>query len=489
MRGAISSVPALASVLVWAACDFAQPTGPSPLLEPSPALAISDAANGAGGAPYFSWLPPIARQPASDGTFDPTAEPTVTICVLDPTQAPPWCDPLAPRYEATTTAGLGGETVGVAVRGGHYHLNWHTDRFPLPAGLGRVSVSVEGALLGYVDVLIGATGRSIASSNTQEAIPLVDGRTLPIKFRIDAWDPDIVFLSTRDGFMDVYLTDPSGWSPSRLTFDPFPDRDPQWSPDGTKIVFTSPLPDGLWKLWVIDLTTGRRSPLTHTSIPNPPVPPPPFPRHDFSPSWAPDGNTIVFERQRPDLPERPDIWVVMADGSAEWPLTDTPFHMDEDPEWSPDGTSIVFERKCEPYGFVCRAGDDGEIWVMDADGANARSLIAMTGEEVWAGNPAFSPDGRRIAFSAGVQEDDDDDNRWDLYLADADGTGVVRLLESAFDDVDPSWSPDGAQLLFTRVTREPAMDFEVFIMDAAAGSDPTPLITSPGLDALARWRR
>jgi len=124
----------------------------------------------------------------------------------------------------------------------------------------------------------------------------------------------------------------------------------------------------------------------------------------------------------------------------------------------------------------------------------ASRLVSMNGEDLWAGNPAISPNGTLIAFSAGMQEDDEVDNAWGIYVANADGSGVSLVLAgcavggACYDLTDPSWSPDRSQILFTRRPSGVPFDFEVWTMDAA-GTNVLALITSGGLDALARWKR
>ena len=151
--------------LVLATCQD-QPTSP-------PLLAISDAAHGGPNA-HFYFLPPLVPAPDYGGNFDGMLSPVVDICLLDGTSIA--------TFDMTT--GVGSETVRVVDE--HYIVNWHTDEFPLiNEQMYRINVSVDGTDLGYADVVIGANGREAKNLATEETFGLKDGRTLPIKFRIE----------------------------------------------------------------------------------------------------------------------------------------------------------------------------------------------------------------------------------------------------------------------------------------------------------------
>jgi hypothetical protein len=163
------------AILVLAACqDQSAPTDPLH-------FTISDGAHG--GNAHFYFLPPLVPAPTYTGTFDGTRSPVVDIC--------PWdgiaCGPSIATF--TMTTGPGSETVRVADE--HYIVNWHTDEFPLITHqMYRITVSVGGTDLGYADVVIAESGREAKSMTTGDTFGLKDGRTMPIKFRIEeGYDP------------------------------------------------------------------------------------------------------------------------------------------------------------------------------------------------------------------------------------------------------------------------------------------------------------
>jgi hypothetical protein len=166
----------LAAPLALAAC------GDDNIVAPSghagrPSAAISDAAHD--GTRGFYFLAPIVEQPRSSefGAFDGSRTVKVSVCTLSaPGTSAAACRDV-PRV-------LDPAVVGVDVHGHHYHTNWRTESFP-SGEYYRVIVQEGGAIWGYADVLIGATGRDFRGINRGEFAPLLDGRTLPIKFRIE----------------------------------------------------------------------------------------------------------------------------------------------------------------------------------------------------------------------------------------------------------------------------------------------------------------
>ena len=183
-----------------------------------------------------------------------------------------------------------------------------------------------------------------------------------------AFSPDgskIAFRSSRDGNEEVYVmsakdedNDGNGDSPTNLTNNPAFDAHPAFSPDGTKIAFTSARDGNLEVHSVNSDGTGTPVNLTNNSS-----------AVDSEPNFSPDGTKIAFTTSRHG---GPDVYVMKAaDGSGQSRLTNTPA-IDEQPAFSPDGTKIAFTSKRdgnkEIYSMSAEYADN------DANGDNPTRL-------------------------------------------------------------------------------------------------------------------
>jgi hypothetical protein len=133
-----------------------------------PSALIQDANHNAGNA-FFFWLPPVVnQQPPETQVFSRQLRPVVTILAL---------------CSNTTVRSFSGADVQVSSN--HYLVNWRTSDDNLaPTCTYRITVSVAGHDLGFADVDVVSTGKELKNVNTNEFIPLLDDRTLPIKFFI-----------------------------------------------------------------------------------------------------------------------------------------------------------------------------------------------------------------------------------------------------------------------------------------------------------------
>jgi hypothetical protein len=152
--------------------------------------------------------------------------------------------------------------------------------------------------------------------------------------------------------------------------------------------------------------------------------PPAGETYDLDPAWSPDGSLIAFARSSA---HGISVFVVDADGRNQRELTD-PSLSAQEPEWSPDGSMIAFSTGC-----------DG-IMVMRADGTGVRSVVPTDGNDC-PGSPTWSADGTSLAFH----------NDGDLFVVGLDGTHL-RNLTNTFEayEANPAWSPDGDRIAFVR---------------------------------------
>ncbi|MEJ7758383.1 MAG: hypothetical protein WKF55_02200 [Gemmatimonadaceae bacterium] len=159
-----------------------------------------------------------------------------------------------------------------------------------------------------------------------------------------------------------------------------------------------------------------------------------------------------------------EIMVINSNGTGERQLTFEP-SADVDPAWSPDGNRIAFASD--------RDGNR-EVYVMNADGsAQVRLTSTASGDY----HPAWSPDGRRIAFVS------ERNGNAEIYVMNADGTNPLRLTSDSATDDDPAWSPDGRRIAF-RSGRTGGGD--IYVMNAD-GSEQSRLTTNIYPDAQPSW--
>ena len=134
----------------------------------------------------------MVSAPQYHGVFDPGLAPAVQICVY----TADGCGSVIADF--TATGGPGVETVRVDQANQLYIVNWHTNDAGLdPARTYRIRVLLEGLELGFVDVDVVSSGKELRSVQTNEYIPLLNGTTLPIKFRIERGMPFRVAFSVQ----------------------------------------------------------------------------------------------------------------------------------------------------------------------------------------------------------------------------------------------------------------------------------------------------
>jgi Tol biopolymer transport system component len=304
--------------------------------------------------------------------------------------------------------------------------------------------------------------------------PRAAGPTTPAPTRTHspAGGPAVVFASMRDGSQyDLYTTDVNGSGTRQLTDTPYDELFPEWSPDGRWIAYTRAFDDqsGLFVMRADGsnarrLTTNLCAGAAYRATCD-----------DTELTWSPDGRSLILQRGYASVGctasnDCPQLWVVAADGSSARSLGSG-----WSPHWSPDGRSILFVDFADPSGPVTCDSDSGllctgEISVMAPDGSGRRRL-GHVGTE-----PAWSPDGRRVAFSG-----QPGGGGYELFVVPASGGEAEQVTDVGGSDenASPAWLPDGSGLVINGYRGadqacEPCSDttvydWDLFLVDLPSG--------------------
>lgn len=269
------------------------------------------------------------------------------------------------------------------------------------------------------------------------------------------WSPDgskIVFQSDRNsgigqGF-HIYIIGSDQKRLIRITAGESSDQGPVWSPDGTRILYSSYLTDENSELFLINSDGTGKKRLTYSLT------------RDGHAKFSPDGNHVIFNSRR-DEPGGYEIYEMDIVSGQTNRLT-TFEGWDTYPDISPDGKRIVW-RRVLPTGGSSKSGRNSEVFIMDRDGSNVQNL---SNNPAFDGYPSWSPDGEKIVFASNRNDQSGNGDNFHIYIMDNDGARVIRLLEneSHVEDARPRWSRDGTKILFNRqsVANESSADILIY---------------------------
>lgn len=228
------------------------------------------------------------------------------------------------------------------------------------------------------------------------------------------WSPDgtrIVMASTRGqkDNIDIYVMNPDGSNVIRLTDHPAKDQGPTWAPDGQSIFFTSER-DGrgeIYRVWLADKRVERLTKGFDRAI---------------MPAVSPDGKYLAYAGQTimyfqiflRDLEKGTTQQITSGGGAC-------------NPSFSPDGKELAFVR-------------------LDSEPSRLETIretglrVALADQKLWSYYPDYSNDGRHLAFSVSPEHHRGED--WDLVYAPLDGSNrFVRLTVGPGNDRSPDWRP------------------------------------------------
>ena len=249
--------------------------------------------------------------------------------------------------------------------------------------------------------------------------------------------------------------------------------DPQVSPDGAWVAYTVSVPDTAADkndsdIWMVSWQGGHTLRLTSSKS------------GEHTPRWSPDGRYLAFLSSRDDGREVDQVWLLDRRGGEAARITDVPGGVVEY-AWSPDGKRLAliagdpdpdssattsdsgkkatrkpivldrFQFKEDETGYLDRRRD--HLYLFDLARRKAEILTPGEYSEQW---PAWSPDGRMIAFVSKRRGDFDRTNNWDVYVVDArSGSAPRQLTTFEGPDMDPqwggrapAWSPDSKYLAY-----------------------------------------
>jgi Tol biopolymer transport system component len=271
-----------------------------------------------------------------------------------------------------------------------------------------------------------------------------------------------------DGNATLYVTDLRGGVTHGLLDFLGWGSDAAWSPDGRRIAFSAFQDSAVQRhLYILDVSSGQIRQITTGD------------GDHNSPAWSPDGRYLVFQafaegRALPvSLNQRSSSWDLFRYDlqTGQTQLLYTSAAHNGTPAWSPDGRSIAFIS----ISNVVPGTDD--IYLLDLQSGAVRNLTDGLGAAM---TPAWSPDGR-LAFAA------NDGGSYNLFTIEADGDGLQRLTDDPVNDYKPAWSPDGRRIAFA-TSRPSAGDLNIYVIDADGYG--VPRRVSPGREGYRQphWR-
>jgi Tol biopolymer transport system component len=205
---------------------------------------------------------------------------------------------------------------------------------------------------------------------------------------------------------------------------------PSWSPRTNQIAFTGTSASGAADIWIINGDGTGANAVTATGLSD----------QMLYPSWYPDGKSLAANDARTLVIKRVDLA-----GGAAMTVTDRAQVLAGLSRVSPDGKWIVFagqKNAGQPY-----EQEENVLWLV----SEAGTLTTVEAKPLQGRTPAWSPDGKRLAFESNRGSAD---GRYAVFVVDRDGTGLMQVTDYALNANHPVWSRDGRRIVFAATERK-----------------------------------
>ncbi len=265
---------------------------------------------------------------------------------------------------------------------------------------------------------------------------------------------------------------------------------PEISPDGRSVAYT--VRETNWddnayetEIWLADATTGATRQLTNAK------------KSSQSPTWSPDGSKLAFTSDRTD---KQQMYLISPQGGEAEALTSVEDGVGGF-AGSPDGKTIAY-KATEPKPAAVKDRDKkyGEFLVVEQDhrmthlfsiDLSTRATRTLTSGAFTVGSFAWSPDGKSIAFDHRVNPALANGGSADISVVTVADASVRKLVTQEGPDTNPVWSPDGSRIAFETAMANPAFFYANRVVAMVPASGGTPAVLSAAFDedpSIVDWK-